>query len=382
MSITKFKFVNFDTNWKVGEIIFDNFNLLVGLSGVGKTRILQVLKTVCSVALNQNSKLSNSEWTITVSTKKGEYIWSARTLEQENIDQSEPLFRFSFEKILCDGKLIVDRKDGKIIFNNNLLPKLKETESCISLLNEESSLKPLYQALELVQTTEAIDKNRPIDYFFSAFEMPKDNTFKDIEELRENHELSLIQKAFFLQELFPEFFKRVEREYKEIFFTVTEIKIDLISKFLDESVKFNYTRLLTDNFLTIAFREQGVDDWVVLHASSSGMQRTLLHLFELVLLPSGTVVIVDEYENSLGVNSLPALTEHLLERSGDIQFILTSHHPYVIQNIPLHCWRIVTRSGSSVKVENADDVKGLKSKSSQDVFMRLINSPAFEEGID
>ena len=30
----------------------------------------------------------------------------------------------------------------------------------------------------------------------------------------------------------------------------------------------------------------------------------------------------------------------------DLQLILTSHHPYIIQKIPIDCWKIVTRKGT------------------------------------
>jgi hypothetical protein len=110
------------------------------------------------------------------------------------------------------------------------------------------------------------------------------------------------------------------------------------------------------------------------------MQRTLVHLLSIALAPSGTVIIVDEIENSMGVNCLPQLIEHFLQRT-DLQFILTSHHPYVINNIPWRYWRLVTRKGSEVTVRDATSIPALDSASSLEKFTQLMNLEEYEEAI-
>ncbi len=387
MSIKRFRFKNLKNNLQIEEIHFDDFNLLVGVSGAGKTSILQFLKSACAAATNQSSNLQNCEWEMTVETEKGEYFWLAKTFGTEKVEKgfffqwsdeesSKSRAHFVQEEVWFEGQLIVRRKDEGITFEEKELPKLKDTESCISLFSVESSIKPLYDALKLVQMSEAAGEN-DVTFLGKTPEI----TFQSIDELRKNRSFSLIQKAFLLQESFPKLFKKVEEQYKEIFPTVTKIRVDVIAKLVDNIFFSDVSQTLAQTFLTIAFQEEGIEGWIDLPSMSSGMQRTLLHLFELLLQPSGSVLIVDEYENSLGVNCLPALTEYLIDRAEELQFILTSHHPYVIRNIPINYWRVVTRSGSTIKVKNASQIKGLTSKSSQDAFIRLINSPAFEEGL-
>ncbi|MDB9535757.1 hypothetical protein PN451_07880 [Dolichospermum planctonicum CS-1226] len=41
------------------------------------------------------------------------------------------------------------------------------------------------------------------------------------------------------------------------------------------------------------------------------------------------------------------LTDFILDKSSDIQFILISHHPYMINNIPWDNWQIVNLLDSS-----------------------------------
>jgi predicted ATPase len=106
-----------------------------------------------------------------------------------------------------------------------------------------------------------------------------------------------------------------------------------------------------------------------------------MHLFELALAPAGTVVLIDEFENSLGVNCLSQVTEHLLERAGDLQFLLTSHHPYIINNVPIRDWLVVTRHGGTVKVLDASQLPALNTKSHQDKFTLLMNLREYERGV-
>lgn len=94
------------------------------------------------------------------------------------------------------------------------------------------------------------------------------------------------------------------------------------------------------------------------------------------------MVLIDELEASFGVNCLPAATDLLLSRAPDIQFIVTSHHPYIIDRIPSRYWKIVTRRGSHVRVLDATTIPALtQGKSHLDNFSRLINLPEYEHGI-
>jgi AAA15 family ATPase/GTPase len=62
------------------------------------------------------------------------------------------------------------------------------------------------------------------------------------------------------------------------------------------------------------------------------MFKTLMYIAEIYLSPEGAVVLIDEFENSLGSNCIDAVTDILTERQ-DLQFIITSHHPYIIKLI-------------------------------------------------
>ncbi|KFA90838.1 hypothetical protein Q664_25995 [Archangium violaceum Cb vi76] len=134
--------------------------------------------------------------------------------------------------------------------------------------------------------------------------------------------------------------------------------------------------------LSFKLKEHGVPKWIRAEDISSGMARTLNHLVDLMLAPAGTVVLIDEFENSLGVNCMGPLTDFILSRANDLQFVITSHHPYIINNIPKSHWKLVRRKGSTVRVTPASEIPALQGPSAQDDFIRLINSPEFEEGME
>lgn len=94
----------------------------------------------------------------------------------------------------------------------------------------------------------------------------------------------------------------------------------------------------------------GVTEWISATEMSSGMLRTLSLIVDIRAAPPGSVVVIGELENSLGVNCMPEVIDSLLERD-DCQFILTSHHPYIIDNIPVHAWKLVQRHGSEVRIK-------------------------------
>ncbi|PJD98630.1 MAG: hypothetical protein CK427_16925 [Leptospira sp.] len=101
------------------------------------------------------------------------------------------------------------------------------------------------------------------------------------------------------------------------------------------------------------------------------MIRTLTHLGDIFLWPQNTVIIIDEFENSLGVNCLDVVTENIITEQDKLQFILTSHHPYIINNININNWKIVTRKGGKVSTHNAS--KFNLGSSNHEGFIKLIN---------
>jgi predicted ATPase len=378
MTISRFGFEEISPAWKLNEVSFSDFNLLVGQSGVGKTKILNALRKVCQAGVGDAEKADDCEWRIELGITGEVYVWQARTIK---FAKAEGGFETHFikEKIIHNGVEIVQRDlpAGEFLFKKSPLPKLNGTQSAISLLQEEDGIASLNQALTEVIFSVASELKATLWYRESdsdPIEKLRDKC-ADFAALRKMTGIALLVRAWILQTKFPDEFERLRTIYTAIFPTVSNVRVVALKENLSAFIGGN----LTTSTLVLEIEEAGVGR-VSGSYISSGMARTFLHLAEITLAPSNAVIVVDELENSLGVNCLPQVTEHFLRRT-DLQFILTSHHPYVINNIPWRCWKLVMREGAEVTVRDATSIPALNSASSLERFTQLLNLEEYEEAI-
>lgn len=399
MSIQTFEFCDRSKNWTLKSVHFrPSLNLLVGVSGVGKSRLLNSLRAVCSAGVGRQTKVYGCEWKLSILVDDVEYTWNATTAERRVSNQNgfvvldtddqidpdvadespSPPLSFQSEQITCsNGSIEVIRTSDSTTFNGVKIPKTKDTESVISLFRDDESLAPLFDSLSRVQKSSAqrgahlqIVEEATLQRACKKYEK------RSVDELQDDQSLSNLVKGWVLQERFPdEFRSRISDVYSDVFHTVEEVRIDLGSKFLSESERAR--RDIPFEYVEIAIRERGVNGWVASRAMSSGMRRSLFHILELALSPRSSVMLIDEYENSMGVNCLPSVTNQILERARDLQFIVTSHHPYVIGNVDKKHWMLVRRSGCIVDVIPSSDVRSLDTRSTQDAFVQLMNAPEY-----
>ncbi|MFM7712862.1 MAG: AAA family ATPase, partial [Microcystis sp.] len=173
----------------------------------------------------------------------------------------------------------------------------------------------------------------------------------------------------------------IKRKFLDIFPQVEDLKIEFLEPFKLGNLLVSLTPIfLLEDLPRIQIKEKNSHVWIVEPNISSGMIKSLMFLATIELSPDGSVILIDEFENSLGVNCLDTLTEDLLVNYRDLQFIITSHHPYIINNISPAYWKIVTRKGGVIKVNNAADFH--ISKTRQKAFIDLINVlEEFPQGI-
>jgi AAA15 family ATPase/GTPase len=110
------------------------------------------------------------------------------------------------------------------------------------------------------------------------------------------------------------------------------------------------------------------------------MFRSLLHISELYLCSEGTVFLIDEFENSLGINCINEITTDILKSRRQLQFILTSHHPYIINSISYLNWKLVTRTAGIIKTHDVEKFNIGRSK--HDAFMQLIQLDEYQTGTE
>jgi predicted ATPase len=205
-----------------------------------------------------------------------------------------------------------------------------------------------------------------------------------------NHRSSIIQKYYqsnlpIQSKLILAFYEKdpifqvIKERFISIFEQVEDIKIEEDEEDEDKNEENNFDIFIQEKAsLIIKIKERGVNHWISQKYISSGMYKTLIQISECYLTAEGSVILIDEFENSLGVNCIDILSD-LLSESRNLQFIITSHHPYIINKVGMEHWKIVTRKGGVVTAKDAKDF-GL-GKSRHEAFMQLINLDEYNEGI-
>ena len=375
------EFENYTTGQKIEKITFDKLNLLVGCSGAGKTQILKTLSSyivtasrdpvLSSIQFEGYFKLEFSMFLPKINDdddfKEREVSWEIRTEKMENI-VSEPYrlaYGVSEEILFVDGEEVIHRTKDTLLIGKEKNATISPEQSAISVFKVPKavsyisvglfSVVPYYyqmSALDDVAKTEVeqirnrIARLNEANYFSSKIPIQVFFTFYS-----SLMQIDLVKK--YDQFLFEKFLSRLQ----DIFPSIEDLKID----FLENT-----------NYYTLFIKEN--DKWIPKESISSGMLKSIYILVAISFNLSSTVVLLDELENSLGVNCLDEITDYIVDKAeGNTQFILTSHHPYIINHIPEKYWRIVSQNNGIISSKKANDVGIGTVGNRQDKFFQLIN---------
>jgi hypothetical protein len=388
MKIVKVSFYDHELKWGFEPIYFDGLTLLVGVSGVGKTRILKSIRTLRAIASGED--VNGIEWDVRFTTLSGDsYRWTGlfETVDSDssifdrkpggNDDDDEQKVNILRESLHKNDIEIVSRAGDVIRLRNTPTPKLKPYESVISSLSEDEDISPVHNEFKRLYYSDQSNSTEisaisTADVIFSLSGKRKNKIYNSLSDLQEAS-LPKDFKLAVLHNQFPEIFSIIKERFIDIFPQVEDI--------LFQPIDDNHAPEILKDYSMLHVKEIDVADPIGLPAISSGMFRTLRHISDLYLLPPGSVVLIDEFENSLGINCIDVLTKDIISPGQNIQFIMTSHHPYIINAIDMSYWKIVTRKGGSITVKDATDPSFHLGKSKHQAFLQLVNLPAFREGI-
>ena len=372
MKIKKVAFWDNELDWCFEPIYFSDLALLVGVSGVGKTQILNCIWNLQGIA--NGASLNGLAWDVTFSTVKNvEYHWQGEFETKKipgiipNKEDEINKFRMVKEDLFREGKVIIERTSSEIIFKGETTPKLSPFQSVVGILNQEEDISPVQDGFnKIIYSDNSRSVNGILGIRLKVLSLLSNNNF-DLENVQASDMPILLKLALIARHL-PKLFEKIKFKFIDIFPHVENVKIEAV----EDNENPSFTRF------PIQIKEKGVKDWIFQNNISSGMLKTLVHISELYLSPEGTVILIDEFENSLGINCIDLVTDLIMENR-NIQFILTSHHPYIINNIGMEHWKIVTRKGGVVTVKDAKDLN--LGKSRHQAFTQLINLEEYNEGI-
>jgi predicted ATPase len=373
MKIQKFTYHDQSRFWHLNMMTLNQLTLIVGASGVGKT---QILKSIYSLKQITNGySINGVQWEVEFLTNNDNtYVWKGKyeklkTGSEEALtkDSNKDAPRIIYESLLKNGAEIINRNADIIMFNHAKTVRLPQEKSAIYLLKEEDEIASVYFHFQKIVFHNHWMANSflPVDDIHLIM-----NRYKTIEDIQNSDE-SVKTRLFLASKISENVYKQIKSKFKAVFPYVEDIKIEpYVSKH----------SMSLQHILFIQIREKGIDHWIDERQISAGMLRTLYHISEIFLGTSGSVILIDEFENSLGINCIDDLTSELLINKRDLQFVITSHHPYIINNINYSNWKIVTRIAGNVTTRDAVDFHLGHSKHA--AFTQLINLDAFCEGIE
>jgi energy-coupling factor transporter ATP-binding protein EcfA2 len=347
MKIQSLYFKNGKLGWEVKTIVFQNLNLLVGLSGAGKSQIINALWHLRHTALGNLVNNNGVEWFIKFSIGELNYEWKGvfTTANYENE------YKIKTESIrVSNGYYLERRHDGLIYLNDS-----KGERSTDASTTPEGLLFQLYKnagtvklatkhfgMMNLRDHTQS-QANVETDFYQLKFRyttISKDfDTNLSAEGLRNGNYNTA-------ERLLIAFKKQSDTLpiYSEILDEVTSIFPEIDEWRIEEQTNKNTEGGHIEYKIKLKGQSRFIPHWHI----ASGMLRTFNLIADFYLSSSETVFLLDEFENSLGHNCLPNLEDLIMECSIDSQFIITSHHPDIINKIPKENWLIIERTNGSI----------------------------------
>ncbi len=359
--------------WHFSKVELKNVNLLVGDTGTGKTRFLTSLFNLGrSVVRREFDK--RGEWAIKFKINNKIFLLNLLTIKNDNeeiVVAKEEIIEITNNT----EKNIVKRDSEKFIFEGKELPKLPGNTSSISLLKNEKIISEIHEGFSTIlrRIFGLESKQETLEYSLLSFPvLEKIENDPNLGRLFHS-EFNLSVKLYIAQKFFKNEFAEIKSQFIKVFPFIEDVKV--IESIVAE---FNVPGIMP----AFTIKEKNVSSWIDLKQLSSGMQKVLIIITDLVLFPRSGIYLIDEYENSLGVSAINFFPEFILSIEKDIQFIITSHHPYLINKIPIDNWYLFNRQGSNVVIKYGNELIERYGKSKQEAFVQLLNDKFYKRGIE
>jgi hypothetical protein len=364
-----------DNDWFFGEVYFARTNLLVGDSATGKTRFMNGIVNFFRL-LVADRIIYQGDWDVDFEILGAKYNYKLKTAINE-LSSNELLILFEELINLTDNISLFHRNENRILWQNKDLPKLSSDKTCFSLLKEEDLIKPLFQNLKNIVSRkfygDELSKNFALGVLLPDIEKVLINS-KNIQRLAVE-EIDFHNKSNILKKIDTNGFTKVIDLIKTAFPFIEEADVLNISQVISA---FNVP-IQTPVF---CIKEKNIPKWIPCNDISSGMQKLFLLILDTYLLRDAGILFIDEYENSLGINAINFLPDLIDSISDNCQFIITSHHPYIINTIPIEAWKVFHRKGTDVSITPGEKLREKYSKSRQEYFVQLINDPLYKGGVE
>ena len=355
--------------WKFEKAYLRKVNLFVGKSGSGKSRLLNVIFNFAAY-VSRGEPFRDGTFDIELNINGYIYNWfyEAVTKDGVSIVMKEKLTRKSIDG--ADERIIVDRDDKKFLFFDKELPKLDKNKPSVNILKNEDDIEPIYNAFSRVKRRNFHDEGLKDVLSIQNVPAELENEYKKHGfNAFITNELTISAKLYLLKTYHNNIYKKITSSFSSVFpeieeFNIKNVSLPIATQQVGKSPLF-------------FVKEKNVKNEIPVIELSSGMQKVLLIIVDILTLPDSSLYIIDEYENSLGVNAIDFLPSFILDNRDDLQYIITTHHPYLINSMPIKNWRLFSRKGSSVSIADGKYIEEKYGKSKQQAFIKLLNDPLY-----
>lgn len=379
MKIHQFSFSDpIKGGWQFSPITFrDTLNLLVGESGSGKTRLLNVIFNI-GTYISGGQRFCPGQWEMSFSHRTHHFRWLYNGEKKPAGAEVVSEALYSIESS-GEEKLLAERNSDGIRFGNSPVPKLSKTNSLITLFKEEESVEPAFEGFERIMRRNFFGDDLTNAGALQPFPHNLQTELKANKSLEKlwSEQLSIHTQTYFLSEFFKPKFEQLKDQFIRIFPFVEALEFSRIG----QQSKYEVIPHISDGII-LMIREKGVIDSIPFQELSSGMQKVMLILADILISPKEILYIIDEYENSLGINAIDFLPTFIAECGESRQFLVTTHHPALINVAPIDTWLIFNRHGSSIRIKSGQEYVDRFGKSKQQKFIQLLNDPFFSEGVE
>lgn len=371
MKIKWIEFENLETGLKIERINFyDDVTLLVGLSGVGKTQILDAIDFSLRLALDDVMILQPYKVCIGIDINAHLYEWSyslqkQATTEEVSFDSVDE-YLFAYEALLCDNKKIFTRENDEVSIQDfENIPTPRKDTSLIYQYSDDLHFNELVSGLKNLYN---IDMDLNVRRYLAkdsvnAFKNRIDRTFRETPttSIKLFSHLPTPLKLYITKIHYADIFVKILDTVKDIFPEIENIDI------VEDLTKDRYCVQIT------VYNQKLYQGDI-----SNGMLKSIYFIIELYTASENSLFMIDEFENGLGMNCITALSDLLLEERQDLQFIITSHHPKIIGNIDYSNWKIIEREKNVIKNFDCNDDGYEVGGNRHDAYFKLMDKWKFE----
>ncbi len=364
-----------DKGWQFDEAVFGRVNLLVGDSATGKSRFLNTIVNFTKQIVSKTVRY-DGDWDTDFAIDGKVYNYKLVVKQSSSTTNEKEVVKE--ELIWKDNNLVlVNRDQGVFYWKDKDLPKLSRSISAISLLKDEPEMRDIYNGFRRVVARRFFGPDLSATFQFGALPPDEANQLiakKDAQVLL-NEQMDFHNKMNMLKTIDPGMYDQITALFRQAFPFILDTSIQAFSQIFESAAM----PLIAPVF---CIKERHIKDWIPINDISSGMQKIFLLILDLFLMKDSGILLIDEYEHSLGINAINFLPDLIYSISGKCQFIITSHHPYIINTIPIEHWHVFHRNGLSVRIKSGKELKEKYKASKQEQFVQLINDPFYTGGIE